>query len=87
MLTGSVTSTASTEATGTIATAQQGTVGNGGDLLLPGVEGNSFWPGFGQGGSGGAPSVTQCSSGGGTQSSPRPGGIGQPGLIVILEFG
>ncbi len=84
---GNVTSTDSTEATGTIATAQQGTVGNGGDLLLPGVKGNSFWPGFGQGGSGGAPSVTQCSSGGGTQSSPRPGGIGQPGLIVILEFG
>ena len=87
VITGTVTSTANTEATGTIATAFQGTAAIGGDLVLPAVSGNSFWPGVGQGGPAGVAQITQCSSGGGSFSTARPGGVGEPGLIVILEFG
>jgi len=92
VIAGNVTSTDSTEATGSIATVFQGAganAGNGGDLLLSGgaVGNYSFWPGIGTGGAKGVASVTQCSSGGGSSSSPRPGGVGAPGLIVILEFG
>jgi hypothetical protein len=89
VIAGNVTDTTSTEATGSIATAFQGSgagAGNGGDLLIPGVRGNSFWPGFGEGGNGGAPNIVQCGSGGGSFSVQQPGSVGQSGLIIILEF-
>ena len=85
---------------GSIATAVCGSVtglpfgSSGGSLILPGgksgnlnpTQFNSFWPGFGLAQEQAAPFTFQCSSGGGTQSEDRPGGVGDPGIIVILEF-
>ena len=81
---GAVGTTDDTTATGSIATARQGTNAIGGDLLLSGRAGpgnHSFWPGIGEGGAKGIASTSDSGV------SSRPGDVGQPGIIVILEFG
>ena len=73
-------------ARGDIASALHGDDADGGSLILPGRADGSFWPGYGMSGSVGVAYTYHCSSGGGTQSDARPGGYGQPGVIVFLEF-